>query len=147
VDRDLIPTAEIRPVAGTPFDFRKLTPIGRRIQTDNEQLRYAGGYDQNFVLNDPEHDLREAAFAVDPRSGRTLTVLTTQPGLQFYSGNFLNGSVRGYSGVRYRKHAGFCLETQHFPDSPNKPDFPSTILKPGQRMHSATVLVFGIAAP
>lgn len=144
IDSKLIPTGDIHSVANTPFDFRKLTPIGERIQTNDQQLQYAGGYDQNFVLEGAEGNLKEAAFAVDPQSGRTLTVLTTQPGLQFYSGNSLDGSVTGYSGKPYNKYAGFCLETQHFPDSPNHPAFPETILRPGQKMRSTTVFTFGV---
>jgi aldose 1-epimerase len=140
----LIPEGELAPVSGTPFDFRTLTAIGARIGTDDEQLRRAGGYDHNFVLQGKPGTLREAAFAQDPVSGRTLTVLTTEPGVQFYSGNFLDGSAIGYSGTAYRKHAGFALETQHFPDSPNHANFPSTILMPGATFRSTTVLVFGI---
>lgn len=143
IDATLIPTGEIKPVAGTPLDFRKLTAIGARIQADDQQLMLAGGYDQNFVLNGAAGTLREAAFAVDPKSGRTLTVLTTQPGVQFYSGNFLSGANRGYGGTLYAKHAGFCLETQHFPDSPNHLGFPSTVVRPGKPFISTTVFVFG----
>jgi aldose 1-epimerase len=143
-DAKLIPTGKIEPVAGTPLDFRKLTPIGARINDDNEQLKRAGGYDQNFVLNGPDGKMKLAARAVDPKSGRTLTITTTQPGVQFYSGNFLDGTLTGISGVKYQKHAGFALETQHFPDSPNEPSFPSTVLRPGETMHSETVLTFGV---
>lgn len=143
VDSGLIPTGQLAPVAGTPLDFRKPTPIGKRIDADNEQLKLAGGYDHNFVLNGGA-GMHEAAKVVDPQSGRTLTVTTTQPGVQFYSGNFLDGTVHGISGAAYEKHAGFCLETQHFPDSPNHPNFPSTELKPGQTMHSETVFTFGV---
>jgi len=144
VNERLIPKGDLAPVDGTPFDFRELTPIGRRIDAADAQLRIAGGYDHNYVLDRRKAGLQEAAFAVDPESGRTLTVLTTQPGVQFYSGNFLNGSVKGFSGKPYDKHDGFCLETQHFPDSPNHPGFPSTLLRPGKIMHSTTVFVFGV---
>ena len=144
VDAKLIPTGQLAPVAGTPFDFLKPTPIGERIDQDNEQLKIAGGYDHNFVLNGSGKGLHEAAMVVDPTSGRTLTVTTTEPGVQFYSGNFLNGSDIGASGNAYAKHAGFCLETQHFPDSPNQPNFPTTTLNPGQTLHSETVFTFGI---
>jgi aldose 1-epimerase len=145
ISKDLIPTGALRPVEGTPFDFRKLTPIGARIATHDRQLKFAGGYDQNFVLEGEPGKMHLAAFAMDPVSGRTLTVITTEPGVQFYSGNFLAGTVKGYSGHLYEKHAGFALETQHFPDSPNHPDFPSTTLLPGHEWHSSTMLRFGVA--
>lgn len=141
INSGLIPTGELAPVAGTPFDFRKPTAIGKRIGEDNEQLRFGHGYDENFVLDRKDtgnSGLHVAARAVDPKSGRVLVVETTQPGMQFYSGNFLDGTVRGKHGYAYRKHDAFCLETQHFPDSPNKPEFPSTELKPGQTFHSIT---------
>ena len=146
INAGLIPTGEFAPVAGTPFDFRKPTPIGKRIDEDNEQLRFGHGYDENFVLNQTGGDgkdggnsaLHEAARAVDPKSGRVLVVETTQPGVQFYSGNQLDGTMHGKHGHVYEKHAAFCLETQHFPDSPNQPEFPSTELKPGQTFHSIT---------
>lgn len=146
INASLIPTGEIAPVEGTPFDFRKITPIGQRINQANDQLSKAGGYDHNFVLNGEPGEMRKAAFAFDPVTGRTLTVFTTEPGVQFYSGNFLNGTVRGYTGKLYEKHAGFCLETQHFPDSPNHANFPSTALFPGKAYLSTTVFVFGIRA-
>ena len=141
----LIPTGALQPVAGTPFDFRKATPIGERIEANNEQLKLAGGYDHNFVLNGAAGTLHGAAYAEDPVSGRTLTIQTTEPGVQFYSGNFLSGAVTGTSGHPYKQHDGFALETQHFPDSPNQPSFPSTTLRPGQQWHSTTVLTFGVA--
>ena len=144
VDATLIPTGELAPVAGTPFDFRKPTAIGARIGATNEQLKFAGGYDHNFVLNAHGPALHLAAKAVDPASGRTLTVTTTEPGVQFYSGNFLDGTKTGKFGGKYELHAGFCLETQHFPDSPNHPKFPSTLLKPGETLHSETVFTFGV---
>ena len=141
----LIPEGNLPEVAGTPFDFRKLTAIGERIGADDTQLKRAGGYDHNLVLNGRLGVLHEAAFAEERVSGRTLIVLTTEPGVQFYSGNFLNGSVTGYSGLAYQQHAGFCLETQHFPDSPNHPSFPSTLLKPGETFRSHTALIFGVS--
>ncbi|MGH9452488.1 MAG: aldose epimerase family protein [Terriglobia bacterium] len=142
VDTTLIPTGELRSVAGTPFDFRKPTAIGARINGDNEQLKFAHGYDQNFVLNRAGSGLELAARAVDPESGRVLEVLTTQPGLQFYSGNFLDGTIHGKGGKVYGHRFAFCLETQHFPDSPNHPNFPSAELKPGQTFHQVTVFKF-----
>jgi aldose 1-epimerase len=125
VDAGLIPTGELKAVAGTPMDFTKPTAIGERI------AQVEGGYDHNYVLRagDPIH---LAAKVVDPKSGRVMEILTDQPGVQFYSGNFLDGTVTGKGGVVYKKHYGFCLETQHFPDSPNKPDFPAVVLKPGE---------------
>ena len=139
-----IPTGEVTPVAGTPFDFRKTTAIGARIHDVNEQLKIGGGYDHNWVMNGGGEGLHLAATVYDPTSGRTLTVMTTQPGVQFYSGNFLDGTKTGKFGVVYAKYAGLCLETQHFPDSPNEPKFPSTLLKPGQTLHSETVFTFGV---
>ena len=144
VDATQIPTGELAPVAGTPFDFRKPTAIGARINDTNEQLKIGGGYDHNWALNGKGDTLHLAAKAYDPTSGRTLTVTTTQPGVQFYSGNFLDGTHTGKFGVTYQKYAGFCLETQHFPDAPNHPKFASTLLKPGQTMHSETVFTFGV---
>ena len=145
VDSVLIPTGELPTVAGTPFDFRQPTTIGARIAMPNPQLKIAGGYDHNFVLNGASGGApRLAAKIVDPASGRTLTETTDQPGVQFYSGNFLDGTLTGISGVKYLQHAGFCLETQHFPDSPNEPAFPSTVLRPGQTYHSTTIFTFGV---
>jgi galactose mutarotase len=144
VDSALIPTGELAPVAGTPFDFRTPTAIGARIGEANEQLRRAGGYDHNFVLNRTGPGLVHAVRVVEPTSGRTLDVYTTQPGLQFYSGNFLDGTITGKGGHVYGHRFGFCLETQHFPDSPNEPDFPSTILRPGEEYSSRTVFAFGV---
>ena len=143
VNKTLIPTGQLASLAGTPFDLRKPTPIGEHIHDNNEQLKIAGGYDHNFVLNGGP-GLHEAAKVYDPASGRTLTVSTTEPGVQFYSGNSLDGSTVGASGKRYEKWTGFCLETQHFPDSPNQPSFPSTVLRPGQTFHSQTVFTFGV---
>lgn len=144
VNADLIPTGQIATVANTPFDFRKSTAIGARINEDNEQLRIAKGYDENFVVNRDgrQVSLSEAARVLEPQSGRMLTVKTTQPGVQFYSGNFLDGTVHGKHGHVYGKHAGLCLETQHFPDSPNHPAFPTTELKPGQIFHNVTEYIF-----
>lgn len=144
VDPSQIPTGTLASVAGTPFDFLKPTAIGARINNDNEQLKIGSGYDHNWVLNAPGDGLHLAAKVYDPTSGRTLTVTTTQPGVQFYTGNFLDGSKTGKLGVVYQKNAAFCLETQHFPDSPNQPKFPSTLLRPGQTMHSETVFTFGV---
>jgi aldose 1-epimerase len=142
-DALLIPTGKLQPVQGTPFDFRKPTPIGARIGADNDQLKIAGGYDHNFVLNGGP-GMHLAAEAYEPTSGRTLTVMTTEPGVQFYSGNFLDGTQHGKYGVSYQKNAGFCLETQHFPDSPNEPTFPTTVIKPGETMRSETTFTFGV---
>ncbi|HEX2456226.1 MAG TPA: aldose epimerase family protein [Vicinamibacterales bacterium] len=142
VDDTLIPTGELAPVQGTPFDFRTATAIGARINQDNPQLKNGKGYDHNFVLNRKGAGPSLAARAVEPKSGRTLEVTTTEPGMQFYSGNFLDG-VKGKSGHVYALRTGFCLETQHFPDSPNQPKFPSTILRPGQKYSSQTVFTFG----
>lgn len=143
VDEGLIPTGELAPVEGTPFDFRKAAKIGARIDADHVQIRRGKGYDHNFVLNRAGDGLAPAAKLYEPGSGRTLEVHTTEPGLQFYSGNFLDGTIRGKSGRVYGHRAGLCLETQHFPDSPNRPDFPSTVLRPGQVYRSRTVLRFG----
>ncbi len=145
VDKTLIPTGEVAPVAGTPFDFRTPHTIGERIGVNDEQLTYGRGYDHNFVLNRKGTSLELAARVVEPQSGRVLEVLTTQPGLQFYTGNQLDGSIHGKGGAVYRQHAAFCMETQHFPDSPNHPKFPTTELKPGQRYHEITVFKFSSA--
>lgn len=139
IDSGLIPTGELRSVTSTPFDFSKATAIGARINAEDEQLHLGRGYDHNWVLDNGGGKLTEAAELFDPGSGRVLKVLTDQPGIQFYSGNFLDGTVKGKGGKPYELHAALCLETQHFPDSPNHPDFPSTELKPGQRYHTVTV--------
>jgi len=144
VDSTLIPTGELPSVAGTPFDFRKSTAIGARIGEPNEQLKIAGGYDHNFVLDRKGAGQARAAHVVEPTSGRTLDVTTDQPGVQFYSGNFLDGTITGKGGRVYGHRFGFCLETQHFPDSPNHPSFPSTILRPGHAFNSRTVFTFGV---
>jgi aldose 1-epimerase len=146
VDATLIPTGELAPVDGTPFDFRHPTAIGARIGADHTQLKYGNGYDHNWVLNGSAGQLRHAAKLEDPRSGRTLDVSTTEPGVQFYTGNFLDGTLTGRSGRVYKQRYGLCLETQHFPDSPNHPAFPSTILRPGERYQSKTVFAFGVRA-
>ncbi len=144
VDATLIPTGELASVQGTPFDFRASTAIGARIERANEQLTRGHGYDHNWVLNRQGDGLSVAARVVEPGSGRTIEVSTTEPGIQFYSGNFLDGTIVGKDGVKYGRRAGFCLETQHFPDSPNHPNFPSTTLRPGQPYHSKTVFTFGV---
>ena len=144
VDSTLIPTGDLAPVEGTPFDFRSPHRIGARIDEDDVQLRYGGGYDHNFVLNPDGPVLELAARLVDSISGRTLEIRTTEPGVQFYSGNFLDGSITGKGGVVYGHRSALCLETQHFPDSPNHPEFPSAILEPGQTYRSQTVWTFGI---
>ena len=144
VDATLIPTGELAPVEGTPFDFRQPAPIGARIDADHEQIRHGNGYDHNWVLNGTAGQRRHAATLEDPKSGRTLDVSTTEPGLQFYAGNFLDGTITGKSGHVYKRRNGLCLETQHFPDSPNHPNFPSTILRPGERYQSQTVFAFGV---
>jgi aldose 1-epimerase len=141
IDQTLIPTGAIQSVAGTPLDFRKPTAIGSRINQDDQQLKFAKGYDHNFVLNRSGHELGMAAKVEEPHSGRVLEVLTTQPGIQFYSGNFLNGSVHGIGGA-YNFRSALCLETQHFPDSPNHPNFPSVVLRPGEQFHQTTVFRF-----
>ncbi len=143
VDDTLIPTGELAPVAGTPFDFRTSTKIGARIDQDNEQLKRGKGYDHNWVLNRTGDGLSLAAIAKDPVTGRTVEVSTTEPGIQFYSGNFLDGTNVGKGGKVYVHRGGFCLETQHFPDSPNQPSFPSTVLRPGGHYTSETVFKFG----
>jgi aldose 1-epimerase len=145
VDSGLIPTGELAPVAGTPLDFHHPTAIGARINDNNEQLKLGGGYDHNYVLNGKIGVLQQAARVVEPTTGRVLTVETTQPGVQFYSGNFLDGTLHGKLGHVYAKHSGFCLETQHFPDSPNHPKFPTSELKPGETYHEVTVFGFSTA--
>ena len=140
---DQIPTGEIAPVDGTPFDFRQVMPIGARLHSAFQQMVYAHGYDHNWVLNKREGDgLTFAARGYDPRTGRVVDCLTTEPAVQVYTGNGLNGSLVGSAGTTYRQTDGFTLETQHFPDSPNKPNFPSTELKPGREFHSTTVYRF-----
>jgi aldose 1-epimerase len=144
VDATLIPTGELAPVERTPFDFRKPTPVGARIGQPHDQLKNGQGYDHNFVLNGKAGTLRPAARLTEPKTGRTLDIATTEPGVQFYTGNFLDGTLTGKGGQVYNRRAGLCLETQHFPDSPNKPNFPSSILRPGQEYRSRTVFTFGV---
>jgi aldose 1-epimerase len=145
VDATLIPTGELKPVAGTPFDFRSLTAIGARIDQQDEQLKRGGGYDHNFVLRGKPGALRLAARVVEPKSGRSLEVFTTEPGLQFYSGNFLDGSIQGKGGKPQVKHGGLCLEAQHYPDSPNRPEWPSVVLRPGRTYRQTTVYRLTVA--
>lgn len=148
VDASLIPTGEIAPVAGTPMDFTTGTAIGERIRDDFEQLAIGRGYDHNYVLDRLSADdtsLMTAAVVVEPESGRTLTISTTEPGIQFYSGNFLDATEIGAAGRMYRQGDGFALETQHYPDSPNQPDFPSTLLEPGEEFTSTTIYAFSVS--
>ncbi len=144
VDNTLIPTGELRPVEGTPFDFRKPTAIGARINQVDEQLKFANGYDHNWVINKPTGELGLVARVVEPTSGRVLEVLSTEPGLQFYTGNFLDGSITGKAGWVYQFRSAFCLEPQHYPDSPNHPNFPSVVLKPGQVYRNTIVYRFSV---
>jgi aldose 1-epimerase len=144
---DQIPTGEIAPVESTPLDFRQMIPIGARLHSAFQQMVYARGYDHNFVLNKPTGGaMTFAARAYDPRSGRLIDCFTTEPGVQVYTSNGMNGSIVGSSGTTYRQTEGFTLETQHFPDSPNKPNFPSTELKPGQEFRSTTIFHFATDA-
>jgi aldose 1-epimerase len=148
VDSELIPTGDLRDVSGTPFDFRRSTPIGSRIHDEDEQLRIGNGYDHNFVLDRaPNSAASLAARLCEPVSGRVLEVFTTEPGLQVYSGNGLDDRAVGKEWRVYGQFGGIALETQHFPDSPNKPHFPSTILRPGTELRSRTIFRFSVAAP
>ena len=142
VNSEMIPNGELRKVTGTPMDLRQPTRIGDRIDLVDEQLEYGGGFDHNWVLNRESGGLQFAARVTEPHSGRVLEVSTTEPGLQFYSGNRLDGSIVGKAGRTYRGRSGFCIETQHFPDSPNQPAFPSTVLEPGETYLSNTVYKF-----
>lgn len=144
IDRELIPTGELRSVYNTPMDFNKNTRIGLRIEDDDMQLKLGKGYDHNWVLNKMGNELSLAAMVFDPHSGRTMEVSTTEPGMQFYSGNFLDGSDIGHRGIKYNFRSAFCLETQHLPNSPNQPNFPSTILEPGEKYTQKTIYKFGI---
>lgn len=144
VNSTLIPTGELLHVQGTPFDFRKPRPIGEAINADHEQLRFGSGYDHNWVLNNYTGAVRKVAELYDPDSGRLMELLTDQPGLQFYSGNFLDGSLVGKKGQKYRFRTALCLEAQHFPDSPNKPNFPSVILRPGEEYGQTTIYRFSV---
>ncbi|PHQ34524.1 aldose epimerase family protein [Rhodopirellula bahusiensis] len=144
VDSTLIPNGELRDVEGTPFDFRKAKSIGRDVGVENEQLKFGLGYDHNFVLNasDESGELTLAARVSEPTTGRMMEIHTSEPGIQFYCGNFLDGRLEGKSGKPYVHRGGFCLETQHYPDSPNQPSFPSSILKPGEKYDTTTVFHF-----
>jgi aldose 1-epimerase len=142
VDQGLIPTGELASVAGTPFDFLAPHAIGERVNAEHEQLRFGGGYDHNFALDSQDGSLAPAAVVYEPRSGRKLEVLTTEPGLQCYGGNFLNGKLTGKSGQPYVYRGAFCLETQHYPDSINHPSFPTTVLRPGETYRSTTIYRF-----
>jgi len=143
VDSTLIPTGQLKDVEGTPFDFRKATAIGERIDDKkDEQIKFGGGYDHNFVIDGADGSLKRCALVTDPTSGRTMEVLTTQPGVQFYTGNFLDGKIKGKGGKVYGHRSALCLETQHFPDSPNKPEFPTVVLKPGEEYKQVTVYKF-----
>jgi aldose 1-epimerase len=144
VDSTLIPTGELRPVTGTPFDFRTPTAIGARIGQENEQLKFGGGYDHNWVINKPMGKLGLMARVYEPTSGRVLEVLSTEPGLQFYTGNFLDGKLTGKGGWAYQFRNGFCMEPQHYPDSPNQPKFPSVVLKPGQVYQNTIIYKFSV---
>ena len=141
VDGTLIPTGELRPVAGTPFDFTKPTAVGARIEAADEQIKFGGGYDHNWVLNKGKGGLTKAAEVHETKTGRVMEVWTTEPGLQFYTGNFLNSRLHG-KGKTYMRRGGLCMETQHYPDSPNKPSFPSTELTPGELYHTPTIYRF-----
>lgn len=144
VDSTLIPSGELMPVEGTPFDFREPLAIGKRIEQDHPQLIYGLGYDHNFVLNKEENGPELAVRVVEHASGRVLELLTTEPGVQFYCGNFMRGNHTGKSGNVYHFREGFCIEPQHFPDSPNKPEFPSTVLRPGEEYTQTSVFRFGV---
>jgi len=143
-DNGSIPTGDLRAVKGTPFDFTKPTAIGARIDQNDEQLKFGHGYDHNWVLNKKGMELSLAATAYNPTTGRFMEVYTTEPGVQFYSGNFLDSSIKGKIGQDYPRRSGFCLETQHFPDSPNEPKFPSTVLKSGQKYLQTTIYKFSV---
>ena len=144
-DDTAIPTGEILKVAGTPFDFRTPKAIGKEIDADHEQIKFGNGYDHNYVLNKKEEgELSFAARVTDPKSGRTLECWTTEPGMQLYTGNYLNG-YKGANGCTFPRRSAVCLETQHFPDSPNRPYFPSVVLNPGERYKQKTIYKFGIA--
>ena len=144
VDATLIPTGELKPVDNTPFDFRNPTAIGARIGQDDEQLKFGGGYDHNWVINKEQGKLELMARVTDPESGRVLEVLSSEPGLQFYSGNFLDGTITGKYGRVYGHRAAFCMEPQHYPDSPNKRDFPSVVLRPGEVYHNTIIFRFAV---
>lgn len=142
INADMIPTGELRSVAGTPLDFRKPTRMGARIESDDEQIQFAGGYDHNLVFKKPAGQLASVARVTDKISGRCVEVFTTEPAMQFYSGNFLDGTIVGKRGEQYQRRHAFCMEPQHFPDSPNHPQFPSVELKPGQVYKNTIVYKF-----
>ena len=143
VDKTLIPTGELKSLDKSPLDFRTSTAIGARIDKDDPQLKFGKGYDHNYVIDGADGTLKRCALVTEPVSGRTMEVLTTHPGVQFYTGNFLDGTLKGKGGKVYGHRTAFCLETQHFPDSPNKPDFPTTQLKPGEEYKYTTIYKFG----
>jgi aldose 1-epimerase len=142
VDATLIPTGDLRPLAGSPLDFPKPTKIGARINADDEQLKLGGGYDHNYVINKPAGQLGLAARVYEATSGRVMEVWTTEPGVQFYTGNFLDGTIRGKGGWVYQRRNAFCLEPQHYPDTPNQPSFPTTLLKPGETYQNTIIYKF-----
>lgn len=144
VDETLIPTGELKPVAGTVFDFTKFKKISEGINADDQQIKFGGGYDHCWVFADNSNSLKEVASVFEPGSGRVMTVSTTEPAIQFYTGNFLDGTVTGKGGVSYAHRTGFCLETEHYPDSPNQPKFPSTVLQPGETYRTTTVYKFSV---
>ncbi|HXK62546.1 MAG TPA: aldose epimerase family protein [Acidobacteriota bacterium] len=144
VDSGLIPTGELRPVEGTPLDFRQPKTVGSRIEEGYEQLVLGRGYDHNWVINQEGNAPWLAARVFEPKTGRVVEVFTSEPGVQFYSGNFLDGTIKGKKGVVYQKRYGLCLETQHFPDSPNRPEFPSTTLRPGEKYETTTIYRFSV---
>ena len=144
VDNTLIPTGELKPVAGTPFDFRTATAIGARINADDEQIKFGSGYDHNWVINKPPGKLGLVARVTEPTTGRAMEVWSTEPGVQFYTGNFLDGSITGKGGQVYQRRSGLCFEPQHYPDSPNHPQFPSAELKPGQTYQNTIIYKFSI---
>ena len=144
VDNTLIPTGELKPVAGTPFDFRTATAIGARINADDEQIKFGNGYDHNWVVNKPLGKLGLVARVTEPATGRAMEVWSTEPGVQFYTGNFLDGTITGKGGWVYQRRSGFCFEPQHYPDSPNHPRFPSAVLKPGQTYENTIIYKFSV---
>ena len=142
MDAGLIPTGEFKEVANTPFDFRTAKAIGKDIAADDDQLKKGKGYDHNWILNNQDQGMRTVASVYEPGSGRVLEIATDEPGIQFYSGNFLDGTLPAKNGGTYGHRTGFCLETQHYPDSPNEPDFPSTVLSPGETYKTTTIFKF-----
>jgi len=144
VDSTLIPTGELRPVEGTPFDFRNPLPIGARVNADDQQIKFGGGYDHCWVINKKPGELTQQAVVYEPETGRVMEVWSTEPGLQFYGGNFLDGTITGKGGWTYQYRDGFCMEPEHFPDSPNQPNFPSVVLRPGQTYRNTIIYKFSI---